>query len=442
MKNIIIIVICLLGFSQNAFLQEKTNDCFPDGTAIPKWFIETKKVEIKDLGKQFIITDYGAKNDSLVVQTKAIQKAINKAAKKGGGVIVIPKGVYLSGALFFKPKTHLYLAEGAVLKGSDNIVDFPVLPSRMEGQNLDYYAALVNADGVDGFTISGKGTINGNGLKYWQAFWQRRKENAKCTNLEVSRPRLVFIRNSNNVQFQDVNLINSGFWTNHFYKCNNVKLIDLYIYSPSSPVKAPSTDAIDIDVCNNVLVKRCYLSVNDDAIAIKGGKGPWADKDTCNGANTNILIEDSEFGFCHSALTLGSESIHTKNVLMRNCKVIGAQRLLWLKMRPDTPQKYEFISVENVEGEASSLIDVKPWKQFFDLKGRTDMPKSTCDNISLKDINFKCNVFYGVEASPNYELSNFTFQNLNIVAENSSFDKSFVNGVTVINVKVNNSVIE
>ena len=196
-----------------------------------------------------------------------------------------------SGALFFKPKTHLYLSEGAVLKGSDNISDYPIKPSRMEGQNLDYYPALVNTYGVNGFTISGKGTIDGNGLKYWESFWERRKENPNCTNLEVSRPRLAFIWNCDNVQVQDVKLHNSGFWTSHYYKCNNVKIINLHIFSPREPVKAPSTDAIDIDACFNFLIKGCYMSVNDDAIALKGGKGPWADADTCNGSFDKSLIQ-------------------------------------------------------------------------------------------------------------------------------------------------------
>ena len=442
MKNLFTLIICILGFSQNAFMQENKNDLFPDGTKIPNWFLKTTKVELNDLGKKFIITDYGATNDSLAIQTNAIQNTINEAAKQGGGVIVIPKGIFLSGALFFKPKTHLYVSEGAVLKGSDNIADYPIMASRMEGQNLDYFPALVNAYGVNGFTISGKGTINGNGLKYWNAFWQRRKENPKCTNLEVSRPRLVFIWNCNNVQLQDVKLINSGFWTNHFYQCSNVKMIDLYIYSPASPVKAPSTDGVDIDICSNFLIKGCYLSVNDDAIALKGGKGPWADKDTRNGANKNIIIENSEFGYCHSALTFGSESIHDKNVVMRNCKVNGPQRLLWFKMRPDTPQKYEFVRVENVEGEARSFLDIKPWKQFFDLKGRKDLPVSICRNVTLRNINLKCETFFDVKSSDKYKLSNFTFQNLNIEATKGSIDKSLINRFTLKNVKVNNVLVD
>ncbi len=155
---------------------------------------------MKDLGKSYNIVEFGAVNDSTVLQTAVIQKTIDAASSQGGGVLVIPKGVFLSGALFFKPKTHLYITEGAVLKGSDNIADYPNIPSRIEGKSIDYFSALVNAYGVDGFTISGKGTIDGNGLKYWEAFWQRRKENPQCTNLEVSRPRLVFIWKCNNVQ--------------------------------------------------------------------------------------------------------------------------------------------------------------------------------------------------------------------------------------------------
>jgi len=397
---------------------------------------------LKDLGKKYTITDFGVGKDSTKIQTIAIQKVIDKAAANGGGVIIIPKGVFLSGALFFKPKTSLYVAEGGVLKGSDNIADFPIMPSRMEGQNLDYFPALVNACGVDHFSISGKGTINGNGKKYWEAFWERRKENPKCTNLEVSRPRLVFVWNSNHVQLQDVKLINSGFWTNHFYKCNNVKLLDLYIFSPHIELKAPSTDAIDIDICTNFLVKGCYMSVNDDAIALKGGKGPYADQDQNNGPNANIIIEDCTFGFCHSALTNGSESIHNKNVIMRNCKIDGASRLLWLKMRPDTPQRYEYIRVEDIKGEAKTCLAVFAWKQFFDLKGRPDVPLSYGDHITLKNIDLKCETFYGVENDPNVRLSHFTFENLNIEAVKTNIDKSLINGVSFNKVYVNKQLVE
>lgn len=440
-KTKILIAGCL-SFMISSCTSVDHNDIFPDGTVIPSWFSDRDGVKLNKLGMQFFITDYGANYDSTVLQTSAIQKTIDEAFNQGGGVVVIPEGTFLSGALFFKPKTHLYISEGAVLKGSDNISDYPKILSRMEGQCIDYFAALINAYGVNGFTISGKGTIDGNGLKFWKAFWQRRDENPQCTNLEVSRPRLVFIRDCNDIRLQDVKLHNAGFWTSHFYKCKNVKITNLHIYSPREPVKAPSTDAIDIDVCTNVLIKGCYISVNDDAIALKGGKGPWADKDTCNGENMNILIEDCEFGFCHSALTCGSESIHNKNIIMRNCHIDEAMRLLWLKMRPDTPQKYEFITIENINGEAYSMLYIKPWRQFFDLKGRKDVPLSYSENIIFKNIGLKCSVFFDVEITEYDRLYNFIFENLNIEAAYPAFNKELIKGVTINNVKVNNQLIE
>lgn len=416
---------------------QTTSDTFPDGTAITDWFKDSKKIKLEDLGKSYKITDYGAVNDSTILQTKLIQDVIDKASLNGGGVIVIPEGTFLSGALFFKPKTHLYVSGKGVLKGSDEIANYPIMPSRMEGQNLDYFPALVNAYGVNGFTISGNGMINGNGTKFYKAFWDRRAENPKCTNLEVSRPRLVFIWKSNDVQIQDVKLVNAGFWTSHYYQCNNIKLLDLRITSPHKEIKAPSTDAVDLDVCSNVLIKGCYMSVNDDAIALKGGKGPYADKDENNGPNTNIIIEDCTFGFCHSAYTNGSESINNKNVIMRNCTVNDAKRLLWFKMRPDTPQNYEYIHLENIAGQADVFVDIYQWTQFFDLKGRKDVPISTAQNISLKNITLECNKFINARQDPNVKLFNFSFENINVNAKNPEMDKSLINGLSLKNVLVN-----
>lgn len=417
-------------------------DLFPDGTPIPDWFRQTEVVNVQTLGKRYTITEHGVVNDSTILQTEKIQSIIDKASQSGGGVIVIPKGTFLSGSLFFKPNTHLYLEQGGVLKGSDDISDFEIVPTRMEGQNLNYFAALVNADKVDGFTITGSGTINGNGLRYWKAFWLRRKFNPKCTNMDEMRPRLVYISNSKDVQIANVKLINSPFWTTHLYRCENVKLLNLYIYSPAEPVKAPSTDAIDIDVCTNVLVKNCYLSVNDDAIALKGGKGPLANKDEKNGANKNIIIEDCVFGFCHSALTCGSESLHNRNIIFRRSTVSSAKRLLWLKMRPDTPQNYEYILVEDVTGNANSFLYIKPWTQFFDMKGQDKIPTSTSSYVTMRNIKFDCDVLFDVINSDQYKLSNFIFENLDIKAKKKSqINTSIIRDFKLNNIKVNGEVV-
>jgi polygalacturonase len=374
--------------------------------------------------------------DSTVVQTAQIQAVIDRAAAEGGGVIVVPKGVFLSGSLFFKAGTHLYLEEGGVLKGSDDISDFPVVDTRIEGQSLRYFAALVNADGLEGFTISGKGTIDGNGLRYWKSFWLRRAVNPKCTNMDELRPRLIYLSHCKDVQVEGLHLMNSPFWTTHLYRCERVKLLNLRITSPAAPVKAPSTDAVDVDVCKDLLIKGCYMSVNDDAVALKGGKGPWADQDENNGGNYNIIIEDCTYGFCHSALTFGSESIYDRNVIFRRSHLIRASRLLWLKMRPDTPQHYEYIRVEDIEGDAQSMLVVKPWTQFFDLKGRKDMPLSVGNHVTMRNIRFTCKTFFDVAPSDQYQLSHFLFENLQVKAVKTACNRSIIDDFEWKNVQV------
>jgi polygalacturonase len=417
-------------------------DLFPDGTAIPAWFSRNEAVDIAKLGKAFRITDYGVKLDSSVLQTEKIQAVIDQAFAGGGGVVVVPRGVFLSGALFFKPNTHLHLEDGATLKGSDDISNFPIVMTRIEGQTLKYFAALVNADSLTGFTISGTGTIDGNGLRYWRAFWLRRQVNPKCTNMDEMRPRLVYISNCKDVQLEGVRLENSPFWTTHLYRCENIKLIGLRIYAPTSGIKAPSSDAVDVDACTNVLIKSCYMSVNDDAVALKGGKGPTADKDPNNGANRNIIIEDCTYGFCHSALTCGSECIGTRNIVLRRCTVNKATRLLWLKMRPDTPQNYEYITVENISGSVGSFLYVKPWTQFFDLKGQTEIPLSYSNHVTMRNIKMECNIFCDMEKSEQYQLSNFAFENLDIAAKNPNMHAELMSGLVVKNVRLNGTEIK
>lgn len=431
MRRKFLIISALIVTSLNAF----ADGLFPDGTIISKWYSTVPDLKA---GKTYVITDYGVKKDSTKVQTAQIQRVIDIAAENGGGTIVIPKGTYLSGSLFFKPGTKLMLKEKAVLKGSDDISDFAVIDTRMEGQCLKYFAALVNAIGVDNFAITGKGTINGNGHRFWKSFWLRRQVNPKCTNLEELRPRLVFISDCKDVHIEGVRFENSPFWTTHLYKCERVRIWNTEIFAPESPVKAPSSDAIDIDVCTDVHIKGCRISVNDDAIALKGGKGPWADKEPGNGANTRVIIEDCNFGFCHSALTCGSESIHNRNIIFRNCHIENAVRLLWLKMRPDTPQNYEYICVEGMTGNVRSFLYIQPWTQFFDLKDRKDIPMSYSSNIVMKNIKMSCKRFFDVKTAPDqYSLKDFTFSDLEIKAENPSCNRSAIENFIWNNVQVN-----
>ena len=391
-------------------------DVWPDGSKMDRWF--TSKGE-KVSGKQarrFVLTDYGVVKDSTILQTEAIQKVIDLAAEQGGGTVVVPEGVYLTSSLFFKSGTHLYLEKGSVLKGSDDVSDYAIVPVHIEGVIQPYIAALVNAYDVDGFSVRGEGVIDGNGLRYWRDFWTRRKVNPKCTNLEALRPRLFYAAGSNNVTLEGVTLRNPGFWTTHFYKCDHVRIKDIVIFAPKSPIPAPSSDGVDVDACNNVHISGCRFQNSDDLIAIKGGKGPWADTDPDNGTNSNILIEDCWFGPGSAMVTFGSECVGGRNIILRNCVGAGSSRVLWLKMRPDTPQKYEYILVENITGTVGNFFYVHPWTQFFDLKGREDIPMSYGEHITMRNCSVTCTrkAIDIVENPDQYLLSDRVYENLTL----------------------------
>ena len=426
------ILLCVLAFALsfgNAVMADDGR--LPNGEIVSGWFNDTSRVDIDTLGTKYVLTDYGVEADSTLLQTEAIQRVIDLAASRGGGVVVVPRGTFLSGSLFFRQGTHLHLQDGAVLKGIDAIKHYPLVKTRMEGQTLLYFAALVNADGLDGFTITGNGTINGNGLRFWEEFWIRRRFNKDCTNLEALRPRLVYISNCKNVQVQDVKLINSPFWTNHLYRCHHVKYIGCHIYAPTTGVKAPSSDAIDIDYCHDILVSGCYMNVNDDAVVLKGGKGTYADKDPDNGPNYNVVVQRCTFGTVHACLTLGSESLHDWNIVMRDCTFTDADRVLWLKMRPDTPQHYEYVTVENVSGQCGSFLVIRPWTQFYKMGNRPDMPLSQCNNVTIRNVNVNCKTFFDVGTSDKYRLKDFVFENLNYPDSAGGIDKSMIENCEV-----------
>lgn len=422
-----------LAYAASAKAEFKT---FPDGSAVPEWFNENRAPQV--VGKRYVITDYGVKNDSTILQKEAIQAVIDLAAENGGGVIEIPEGTYLSGSLFFKPNTHLYLAKGAKLKGSDAITHYDIIPTRLEGQTINYFAALVNADNCDGFSISGEGTIDGNGQKFYDEFWLRRKVNPKCTNLEALRPRMLYVSNSEDVTVSGINMVNSGFWTNHLYNCNRIKYLGVTILAPTDGYpKGPSTDAIDLDVCQDVLISNCYLNVNDDGVCLKGGKGTWVDTIAGNGPTGRVIVDRCKFGKTNAGITFGSEAWDCSNVIMKDCEFDGTYHVLLFKMRPDTPQQYRNVLVDGANGTVRNAVEVQTWTQFFDKVSRDPMPMSIVDNVIFKNANLDCTKnFYKDKKTDDYELSNFTFSDIIATAQDASFDTSNVQNFNVNNVSV------
>jgi alpha-L-rhamnosidase len=389
--------------------------------------------------KEYPITDFGAIAGTGILNTAAIQKAIDTAAAHGGGTVVVPAGVFLSGSIFLKQDVALRLAAGAVLKGSEAIEDYPKRMTRIEGHFEPWRLALVNAQGLTGLRIGGPGKLDGSGPVYWAAFWKRRKENPRCTNLEVERPRLMFIDRCTDVRIEHMAFEDSGFWNLHLYRCRDVTIEGVRITLPSATgaVRGPSTDGIDVDSSQNVTIRGCYISTHDDDIALKGSKGPRADRDLESPPVENILVEDTEVGDGNGLITCGSEATLVRNVTVRNCVLSGRATLLTLKLRPDTPQHYENITVENITlAGHGRLLNVAPWRQFFDLKG-LPAPSRRVNDITLRNLHGTYRTLGTLRGNPGDVLRDITLENIDVKLADEAFVLGPVENLVLRNVVVN-----
>lgn len=425
-----------------------------------------------DESRRFAISDFGAVPDGKTLNTAAIQKAIDSAKSAGGGVVTIPPGTYRSGSIFLKSGVGLHLEEDAVLLGSNQIEDYPKRNTRIEGHFEPWRMALVNAQEMDQVRISGKGVIDGNGITFWAQFWQRRRENPACTNLEIERPRLMFIDRCKDVRVEGISLRYSGFWNLHLYRCSDVVIEGLTITAPTRhtqhrhymskellkkmqqdagvrnlPVRdnilGPSTDGIDIDSSRNVTIRKCYISVNDDNIAMKGSKGPLADKDTDSPPVENILVEDCEFGDGNGMITCGSEATLIRNVTVRNCRITGDATLLTLKLRPDTPQHYDNILIDGIEllGGQGRILNVAPWTQFFDLKGHAP-PTRTVSNVTIRNVTGAFHSMGALGGNPGDTLKDITLENFHLKLSNPELTLGKVENFTTRNVMLNGVIYQ
>ncbi|HEX7981957.1 MAG TPA: glycosyl hydrolase family 28-related protein, partial [Duganella sp.] len=154
--------------------------------------------------KTYNAGSYGAKGDGVTLNTKAIQAAIDAAAKDGGTVVLSP-GTYLSGSLFVKTGVTLQVNKGVTILGSQRIEDYPVMPTRIAGIEMSWPAALVNVYEQKNAAITGEGTIDGDGKIFWDSYWTLRKTYEPrglrwASDYDAKRPRLIQVFNSSQVK--------------------------------------------------------------------------------------------------------------------------------------------------------------------------------------------------------------------------------------------------
>jgi polygalacturonase len=386
---------------------------------------------------QLSVTTAGAVGDGTTLNTLAIQKAIDQLAAKGGGTLVIPQGEFLSGAIFLKPGINLQLDKGAVLIGSTNIADYPPLMTRIEGHFQEWVPALINATNADHLRITGEGTIQGGGKPFWDQFWDQLYADRTTRNLDVRRPRNIFIQDSKDVHISGVSLRDSGFWNLHLFRCQDVLVEKVDIRAHG---RAPSTDGIDLDSCRNVTIRGCYISVNDDNIVLKGNKGTSALDDKTIPPDEHIRISDCTFGHGSAALTLGSEATAVRDVVIENCRLTGTEKncVLRLKLRPDTQQHYEDVKARNitVDNPAAQLVSIQGWMQYFDLQGKP-APSQLVTNVTMANITGTLRDFGMVDGPSKSVVANLTFKDIDIQLKNPEVVIRKVKDLKLSNVKIN-----
>ena len=258
----------------------------------------------------FVANDYGAKGDKATLNTTPIQKAIDNAAD-AGGVVTLNPGIYLTGSLFLKSGVTLDLAEGVTLIGSEKLVDYPMLATRIAGIEMSWPAALINVRDQQHVTITGKGTIDGDGPIWWKSYWDLRttyepKGLRWASDYDARRPRLILFQNSSDVELGGgILLKRSGFWTVQILYSHDVHVDGVTIRNNEGG-KGPSTDGIDIDSSRKVLVEHADIDVNDDALCLKAGRD--SDGLRVNRPTEDIVIRDSIVRRGAAAITIGSET--------------------------------------------------------------------------------------------------------------------------------------
>jgi polygalacturonase len=260
--------------------------------------------------KIFFANDYGANPDGTTLNTAAIQKAIDAAATAGGTVTLKP-GTYLTGSLFLKSNVTLDIPEGVTLIGSEKLEDYPQLPTRIAGIEMTWPAALINTRDQHNVTITGKGTIDGDGPIWWKSYWDLRatyepKGLRWASDYDAKRPRLILFQNSSDIHLGGgITLKRSGFWTIQVLYSHNIT-IDGVIIRNNEGGKGPSTDGIDIDSSRDILVAHADIDVNDDALCLKAGRD--SDGLRVNRPTENVVLRDSIIRHGAAAVTIGSET--------------------------------------------------------------------------------------------------------------------------------------
>ncbi|MBR2239043.1 MAG: glycoside hydrolase [Prevotella sp.] len=251
--------------------------------------------------RDYNIVDFGAKNDTTVLSTEAIQKAIDACSEKGGGRVVVPSGMYKTGTLVLRSHVDLHLETGATLYGSTRLEDYrPMKTTYVSLRTWGETVQLIFADSVQDVQISGHGTIDGRGSAFKKLSWN---------DEGITRPHLLRFIQSQDVSISDVTLRNSGCWMQHYLACDRVQIRGIKVFNRNNY----NNDALDLDGCHDVTVSDMLADSDDDAITLKSTSPRLCE---------DIVIHDCIVSSHCNGIKLGTETNGGfRNINISNCVV-------------------------------------------------------------------------------------------------------------------------
>lgn len=247
------------------------------------------------------VQELGAAADGKTLCTVPIQKAIDQCAAVGGGTVLFPPGTYLSGTIFLKSNVRLRLEAGATLLGSGELADYPVTRPKKTRSRTDAYnhRSLIYAEDLDKISITGRGTIDGNGGRY------------KVRRHDGNRPLILRAIDCRDVLVEGITMRDSGFWNQHYLYCDRVVLRGIRVFNHATY----NADGVDIDSCRDFLLADSFIDSDDDAVCLKS---------TTPRPCENVLVNNCVISSHCNALKFGTDSWGGfVNVAVTNCSIVS-----------------------------------------------------------------------------------------------------------------------
>lgn len=412
--------------------------------------------------KVFLI-DYGGVGDGLTLNTQAFANAIAYLSNNGGGHLVVPEGVWLTGPIVLKSNVDLHVVKSAVVLFTADKTQYPILPYEYEGKSkIPHCQSPISAYREKNFSITGEGVFDGNGELWrpvkrdkvsnveWKNFlstggvvrkegkmwypWNVRsdrdgKSNAESAEkLDKIRPCLVRIISCENVLLKGVVFQNSPRWHVHLIMSNNLIVDGILVRCPWN---AQNGDGIDLNSCTNTLIVRCVVDAGDDSICLKSGAGEMGRQ---RGACRNIVIDDCTVFHGHGGFVIGSAmSGGIDKVMVRNCRFLDTDTGLRFKSLRGRGGNVSNVYIDNIV--MSDIANYAIWFDLFYQKGAPQLDKAPeggeITDVPFKDVD---------EDTPRYQdihISNIVCRDVNKAMFLNGLPEMNVQNVTIDNCVIN-----